>query len=183
LKISRVTLSSYVRKGLIKVTLLSNGFYDYHNDSVYSFIGKNKRMNVIYGRVSTYKQKTDLYNRIDKLKNYCADNYIHIDKIFQDISSGIELDRPEFSKLMQLVFDNEIDTIYITYRDRLTRLSYITLKSIFYKFGTKIVVINKRENETNYDELFDEISSLMYYFSTKKYSNRRSVDVWTCGII
>lgn len=48
LKVSRITLSSYVRKGIIKATLLPNGFYDYHDDSVYSFLGKYQRINVIY---------------------------------------------------------------------------------------------------------------------------------------
>ena len=48
LKVSRITLSSYVRKGIIKATLLPNVFYDYHDDSVYSFLGKYQRINVIY---------------------------------------------------------------------------------------------------------------------------------------
>lgn len=172
LKVSRVTLSTYVRTGRIKATLMENGYYNYHDDSVYAFLGKKNRINVIYGRVSTYKQKKDLKKQIEKLYNYCSDNNIDIDRTFQDISSGIDLDRPHFSKLLSLVFEHKIDTIYITNKDRLTRLSYVTLKSIFSKFGTKIVVINATK-QTDYNELFDDVTALMHYFASKEYSSRR----------
>ncbi len=71
LGISRVTLSSYVRNGTIKATLLPNGYYNYHDNSVYAFLGKSQRVNVIYARVSTYKQKSDLKRQINKLSSYC----------------------------------------------------------------------------------------------------------------
>lgn len=173
LNVSRVTLSSYVKNGLIKVTKLPNGYYDYDDNSVYSFLGQNTRYNIIYARVSTYKQKKDLKRRKYELENYCKKNKINIKKIFSDIHSGIDLDRPQFSSLMELVFKNKIDTIYITYPDRLTRLSYLTLKSIFEKFGTKIVPIHQH-NKNDYDELFNEMTSLMHYFSTKKYSKGKN---------
>lgn len=35
LKIYSITLSKYVKNGKIKVTLLPNGYYDYHDDSVF----------------------------------------------------------------------------------------------------------------------------------------------------
>lgn len=173
LKVSRVTLSSYVKSGLIQVTQLPNGYYDYHDDSVYAFLGKSSRINVIYARVSTYKKKSDLKRQINKITKYCSKNDIIIKKTFSDIASGIELDRSNFSELMELVFKNKIDTIYITYKDRLTRLSFKTIESIFNKFGTKIVPIYQNK-ETDYGELFDEVTSLMHYFSTKKYSNRKN---------
>ena len=167
LQVSRITLSSYVRKGIIKATLLPNGFYDYHDDSVYSFIGKQQRINVIYARVSTYKQKNDLKRQINIIKSYCNEHDIDIETIYSDISSGIDLDRIEFSKLLELVFDNKIDKIYITYKDRLSRLSYKTLEAVLNKFGTEIVPIYQY-NDPDYKELFGEVSSLMHYFSTKK---------------
>lgn len=174
LKISRVTLSSYVKSGLIETTLLANGFYDYHDDSVYAFLGRKDRYNVIYARVSTYKQKSDLKRQINKLINFCDTNDITIGKTFSDISSGIDLERPNFSKLLELVFQKKISTIYVTYKDRITRLSFLTLQSIFKKFGTNIVPIYDK-NSVDYDELFDEVSSLMHYFSTKKYSKRKNI--------
>lgn len=64
LGVTRVSLYNYVKKGLIKVTKLKNGFYEYDNKSIYDFIGKRNRKNVIYARVSTIKQKDDLNKQI-----------------------------------------------------------------------------------------------------------------------
>lgn len=167
LQISRVTLSSYVKSGLIKATRLPNGYYNYHDDSVFAFVGRN-RYNVIYSRISAHQQKRNLEKQTELLFNYCLKKNIDIGDIFFDISSGIDLERPEFSKLLELIFDHQIDTVYVTYKDRLTQLSFSILESIFLKFGTKIIAIYDEKTKNDYTELFDEITSLMNYFSAKK---------------
>ena len=57
LKVTRATLTAYVKSEKIKVTKLSNGYYDYDDKSVFAFLKKDVRTNVIYARVSTNKQK------------------------------------------------------------------------------------------------------------------------------
>jgi predicted site-specific integrase-resolvase len=74
LGISRVTLNKYVNNGSIKVTKLDNGYYDYDDESVYKFMKKDLRYNVLYARVSTYKQKNDLDNQVNSLIDYCKMN-------------------------------------------------------------------------------------------------------------
>ncbi len=43
---------------------------------------KDARVNVIYSRVSTYKQKTDLENQINKITTYCQSKNIQINKTY-----------------------------------------------------------------------------------------------------
>ena len=64
-----------------KVTQLENGYYDYDEESVFKIIKKDVRINVIYARVSTYKQKNDLQNQIDKINDYCNENKINTSRI------------------------------------------------------------------------------------------------------
>lgn len=173
MNICRATLYNYVKNGLIKTTTLSNGYYDYDEQSVLQFIKKDNRSNVIYARVSTYKQHNDLVTQVNNINNFCNNNNININKVFQETSSGINLDRTQFSELMSDVFSHKIQNIYISHRDRLTRLSFKTIESIFLKFNTKIVVINDTNNESNDHEVFEELISLMHIFSTTMYSNRR----------
>ena len=92
LNISRVTLHKYVKLGKIKVKKLNNGYYDYDINSVYSLLSVDIRINVIYARVSTYKQKNDLNSQILSIQNFCHSNNITFDKVFSDIASGISLD-------------------------------------------------------------------------------------------
>lgn len=173
LNICRTTLYHYTKDNIIKHTKLSNGYYDYDEHSVLQFIKKDNRSNVIYARVSTYKQKNDLTNQINKLQTYCKDNNINIHQVYSEIANGIDLDRTELSKLLDDVFSYKIKNIYISNKDRLTRLSFKTLESLLNKFNTNIIVINNIHNQNNDNEIFEELISLMHIFSTTLYSNRR----------
>ena len=62
LNICRTTLYNYTKDNVIKTTKLSNGYYDYDEQSVLKFIKKYNRINVLYARVSTYKQKNNHNN-------------------------------------------------------------------------------------------------------------------------
>jgi len=173
LNICRTTLYHYTKNNIIKHTKLSNGYYDYDEHSVLKFIKKDNRYDVIYARVSTYKQKNDLTNQINKLQTYCNNNKINIQHVYSEIASGIDLDRTELSKLLDDIFTHKIKNIYISNKDRLTRLSFKTLESLLKRFNTNIIVINDLNNQTNDNEIFEELISLMHIFSTTMYSNRR----------
>ena len=111
LGITRVTLMSYVKRGIIKAHKLPNGYYNYDSESVYMFLNGVHRYNVIYARVSTYKQKNDLIRQVNIIQKYCKSNDIKISNTFSEIASGIDLDRPQFSILLNDVIDNKIANI------------------------------------------------------------------------
>ena len=172
LKITRPTLTSYVKTGKIKVIVLGNGYYDYNEEDVYKFLNKSIRTNVIYARVSTHKQKNDLANQVLQLIEHCDTHNIKYDKIYQEVASGIDFERKQFSLLLSDIINKKIGNIYITYKDRLSRLSFITLENMFKQFGTHIIVINNVDKQFE-DDLFEELISVIHLFSTKIYSHRR----------
>jgi predicted site-specific integrase-resolvase len=172
LNISRVTLMTYLKTGKITATKMANGYYDYDEKSVFSFLKKDVRHNVIYARVSTHKQKKYLNTQISLLKDHCDSNNISYSRIYKEISSGTDLDRSQFSLLMNDVFNYKIKNIYITYKDRLTRLSFKTIEQIFSKFGTTIIAIHDTDGKSYESELFDELLNIIHHFSTKTYSKR-----------
>lgn len=171
LNIARTTLYNYTKEGKIKVTQLDNGYYD--EDSVYKLIKKDQRINVIYARVSTNKQKIDLEKQFLTIHQHCINNNIIIDKVYDDIHSGLDLDRPQFNKLIDDVINYKIKNIYISFKDRLTRLSFKTIQELFKKFRTNIITINQSRDNCNDNEIFKELISLIQIFSTIMYSNRR----------
>ena len=94
LHVYRQTLVQYVKKKDIRVVKLPNGTYDYNDDDVYRKAGlAAERMNVIYSRVSTAKQKTDLDNQEKTLIDYCNKNGVKVSKSYKDIASGMNFDR------------------------------------------------------------------------------------------
>lgn len=175
LNITRPTLTSYVKSGKVGVTIKPNGFYEYNEDDVYKLTGiTGERESVIYCRVSTAKQKQDLVNQEAQLKAFCAKNGVLITDKFIDIGSGINYDRKEFNRLLNKIMAYKIKTIYISYKDRLSRLSFDLFSQLFSQFGCRIIVINDTENkQTIEQEIFGEIISLLHCFSMKMYSSRR----------
>lgn len=173
LKISRVTLYKYVKEGKIRVKKLPNKTYNYNDDDVYNLAGiDNKRWDVIYARVSTSKQKNDLENQINNIKSYMSAKGIVVDDVYSDIASGMNLDRKSFMKLLSDIQDNKIDTVYITYKDRLARLSYELVERLFDNNNVRIKTIYNN-NKTDEEELFEDLMQIIHSFSMKMYSRRR----------
>ncbi len=174
LKISRVTLWKYVKSGKIRVKQEPNGYYIYNDSDVYSLAGiEDGRLNVVYARVSTQKQKQDLQNQIETCISFINAKGISVDSIYSDIKSGMSLDRKGFMELLNAVMAFKIKAVYISYKDRLARLSYELVEKLFSDYGTKIVIINQCESISLEQELFEDIMQTIHSFSMKMYSKRR----------
>lgn len=176
LRVTRTTLSAYVKQGYVTVTKLPNGQYRYNEDSVYAFLNKGvTRKAVIYARVSTAKQKKDLANQVELLKQYCFINGVSVGNIYTDIASGISFEKREaLFALIDEIMKGKIDTVYISYKDRLSRVGFELFHHLFKKFGVEIVVISEVGSaELDSAEVFEEIVSLLHCYSMKLYSNRR----------
>lgn len=177
LKITRPTLTKYVKTNVIQVTLQPNGRYDYDDQSVYRFLNKNiERKIIIYARVSTVKQKKDLENQIELLKNFCFQNGLQINEVYKDVDSGISFEkRNDFFKMLDEVISNKVEKIIITYKDRLSRVGFDLFSHLFKKFGTEIVVISEIGSpKLDSQEIFEEIISMLHCYSMKLYSKRKN---------
>lgn len=176
LRITRPTLTKYVKEGLIKVEKLPNGRYEYDSESVYSFLNKDmKRKTYIYARVSASKQKPDLDNQIELLKQFCFTNGYTISGIYSDIASGISFEkRNDFFKMLDDIIDNKVERVVITYKDRLSRIGFDLFYHLFQKYNCEIVIMSEVGSEKlDRQEIFEEIVSLLHCYSMKFYSKRK----------
>jgi predicted site-specific integrase-resolvase len=171
--ITRPHLCQLVKQGKIGVTRQPNGYYVYNAEDVYRYVGKkHKNLNVIYARVSTNRQKTDLARQIDGLSAFCLAQGIKVDHVFSDVASGINFDkRKQFFTLLDLVIDGQVEKVVVNYKDRLSRVGFDLFNHLFLKFGTEIVVANGYANERlDNEEIMNEIITLIHGFSTRHYS-------------
>lgn len=176
LRITRPTLTKYVKQGLVKVEKLPNGRYEYDSESVYSFLNKDmKRKTYIYARVSASKQKPDLDNQIELLKQFCFSNGYSISGIYSDIASGISFEkRNDFFKMLDDIIDNKVERVVITYKDRLSRIGFDLFYHLFQKYNCEIVIMSEVGSEKlDRQEIFEEIVSLLHCYSMKFYSKRK----------
>lgn len=175
LKINPTTLKVWKDTGKIDTKKLSSKKILYDVDSVLGNDISNNKLNVIYARVSNTKQQNDLYTQIETIKNYCLSQGIKIDKIYQDIASGMNENRKDFNILINDVISCKINKVYISFKDRLTRFGFDYLKNIFSKYNTEIIILDDFEetNKSFQDELTNDLISIIHHFSMKLYSNRR----------
>lgn len=148
--------------------------YDYNDDDVYRKADlASERMNVVYERVSTAKQKADLENQEKMLIDYCNRNGINVSKSYKDVASGMNFDRKQFKVLLEEILNFKVGKLYITYKDRLSRISFDMFKRLFSEFGCEIVAINDAEDKADETEIFEEIISMLHCFSMRMCSRRR----------
>lgn len=134
-----------------------------------------KRKTYIYARVSASKQKPDLDNQIELLKQFCFTNGYTISGIYSDIASGISFEkRNDFFKMLDDIIDNKVERVVITYKDRLSRIGFDLFYHLFQKYNCEIVIMSEVGSEKlDRQEIFEEIVSLLHCYSMKFYSKRK----------
>ena len=169
--ITKATLKRWKDTGVVQVLKLTSKKILYDIDSIIK--QEDNRINVIYARVSNTKQAQDLRSQVQMITNFVVSNGIVPDIIFEEIASGMNENRSELNKLIQLVVENKVSKVYISYKDRLTRFGFDYFKNWFSKFGTSIEILNATREEDFQQELTQDLVSVIHHFSMKMYSNRR----------
>src|SRR5262245_24810918 len=73
---------------------------------------------VIYARVSSAKNKSNLDSQAERLVAYCTARGYQVAKVVKEVGSGVDDARP---KLLALLEDQSVSLIVIEHKDRLTR--------------------------------------------------------------
>ena len=121
------------------------------------------RRKVCYCRVSSNKQKEDLQRQ----KNFLTNKYPDYELI-SDIGSGLNNKRKGFLKIMDYIIKGELEFLVISYKDRLTRFSFDLLEWMINEYSNgKIIVLNKKEEQTPHEEISKDIISIMNVYVAK----------------
>jgi putative resolvase len=143
---------------------------------VQQYIGSIKnetdRKIIAYYRVSTSSQKKEIENQKNALENFSINNGFKIDEYLYDVGSGINFKRKNFLKIIDEVIKGNIDTVIITYKDRLCRFAFELLEYFFSKFNTEIYIINI-ESTSPQEELIEDLMTIIHVFSSRLYGLRK----------
>jgi resolvase, N domain protein len=176
LKVTRQTLTKYVKEGRIKVTVKGNGQYDYDVDDVYKLVNRDiERKTYVYARVATSNQKEDLDNQVHILKTFCFQNGYVLDGVYQDVASGISFEkRTQFFDLLDEVLAGRVKKVIVVYSDRISRIGFELFNHLFTKHGCDIIVISEvGSTDLDNEEIFEDVVSLLHCYSMKIYSKRK----------
>ena len=147
------------REKLIEVLEENNLFFD---DS------KLMKHDIIYARVSNPKQKQsgELEHQVEIIlkQNHNLQNPI----ILKEVGSGLNEKRPKLQQLLKMVLNNEVNKIYITYKDRLTIFGFNYLKYIFEEFEVEIVTLYEDDYKNLTEKEKIEINKELKEINEKK---------------
>jgi len=122
-----------------------------------------QKENIIYARVSSIGQRSDLTNQINVLKNKYPEY-----KLITDIGSGMNMNRIGLRKIIDMAISGKINEIVIVHKDRLCRFGYDLIEDLIKKYSNgKIIIIEQLENKEPKEELVDDVLQIMNIFVAK----------------
>lgn len=133
---------------------------------------KSNRKNVGYCRVLTQGQNNNLENQQEFVSVYSLSHGVILDEIYTDIGSGLDYKRENWNKLLKQVENNEIDKIYVTYKDRFVRFGYDWFEEFCASHGTEIIVLNQKQTSPE-EELTEDLLSILHVFSDRNYGLKK----------
>lgn len=176
------TIHDYESKGLIEMFRSPGGHRLATRENLLKFLDARgllfndehlEKRDVIYARVSGHEQKArgDLDRQVLTI---LENSHLHDPIVIKETGSGLNDKRKGLLKIINMVADNSINNIYITYKDRLTRFGFNYLEEMFSRHGTKIITVGKQDvSKDAQRELVDDMMSLIASFSGKLYRGSR----------
>jgi len=132
---------------------------------------EQKKLTIIYGRVSGHDQKDDLKRQIDRLENYCQKQEWKFE-IISDLGSGLNYKKKGLKKLIHLIVNNKINRLVLTHKDRLLRFGSELIFALCKQFSVEIVILDDKVIETFEEELANDVITIITVFSAKLYGKR-----------
>jgi len=166
------TLRKWVKEGKIKPVYTPKGTPRYRLEDVMKLIGETKRVIIGYARVSSRTQKDDLERQVEVIRRYAKEKGYGDIEVLTDISSGLNEDRRSFNKLLDMIISKKVSVIIVAYKDRLTRFGYRMLEKLASGYGVGIEVVNGEEPKDFYQELVEDLISIISLFAGKLYGKR-----------
>ncbi len=169
------TLQKWDREGKLKAhrSPTTNRRY-YTHDQYLAYRGilaSEQGLTIVYARVSTVAQKPDLAKQVKALEGYCTQHTIRVDAWMQDIGSGLNYQRKQFTRLMEMVELGEVRYIIIAHRDRLVRFGYSYFESFCERHHTELVVIHD-ETLSPEQELVQDLLAVVTVFGVRLHGLR-----------
>lgn len=183
------TIQEWDRKGKLKSTRNKNNRRQFPREEIVRLLTENNlyhddtnsKHDVIYARVSTKRQadQGDLDRQITSIVTTQPGltNLL----VLKETGSGLNDHRKQLTKLLNLILQNKVNRVYVTYKDRLTRFGYNYIQTIATAHNVQIITTNTEPNKTIQEELVQDVMSLIASFSGRLYGlrshkNKRKID-------
>ena len=148
LGVHKVTVIRWIKQGKIRAVRIGKEFR-IPEDEVKRLLGeKEANTAIIYARVSSSDQRSDLERQIKYLKEYCSSRGYRVIDVLTDVASGLNEKRRGLKKLFDYVINGKVNVAVVSYKDRLTRFGFKYLEEFFRSYGIRIEVVLEKNIKT-----------------------------------
>ena len=165
-KVCGQTLTEWATKGQIKFIRTEGGHRRYGVIRT-----KDDAKSVIYARVSSKKQESNLENQIKYLKK----RYPNFE-VISDIGSGINFKRKGFRRILESIFKGDIKEVVVTSGDRFSRFGREFFEWLFEQFNAKLTILNSRIFKSDNEELSADLMEVITVFTARYHGRRKYRD-------
>ena len=180
-QVSTKTIQKWDNKGILKFERSPTNRRVLPKETLIEYL-KSKNMfyedeplskrDVIYARVSSYGQpkKNDLDRQVDYILSNRADlkNVL----ILKEVKSSLDSKRKKLLKLIDMILNDEVNRIFITHKERLTRFGFEYIEAICNHHDVEIIVMqSEQDNKSVEQELEKDIKRLLATLNKEKLSN------------
>ena len=175
LNVTVKTLQNWDKQGTLKAYRTPTNQRFYTEEQLNQALGFSNEfqegkmgLRIGYCRVSTHNQKNSLENQEEYLRSYTNAKGVILDEVFTDIGSGMDYNRGNFNKILELVEASRISEIYVTYKDRFVRFGFDWFNNFCEKHGTKIIILNQPSTSPE-QELIEDLLNIVTVFSARNH--------------
>ncbi|MEM7580264.1 MAG: IS607 family transposase [Cyanobacteria bacterium P01_A01_bin.80] len=172
LGVSIDTLRNWEKEGRIQSVRTSGGHRRFRAIDLGVVDTNSSKLTICYARVSSHDQKSDLERQALVLSNYCEQkdytNYL----VIKDLGSGLNYKKKGLKKLLNLLFDNKVERLIVTNKDRLLRFGSELIFSMCEHHAVEVVILNRREDSTYEEDLSRDVLEIITVFSARLYGSR-----------
>lgn len=80
--------------------------------------------------------------------------------------------RKKWNELLDLVMQDKVDSIYVSYKDRFVRFGFEWFEQLCKKHQTNLIVVNNEETSPE-QEIVDDLIAIIHVFSCRVYGLRK----------
>lgn len=132
---------------------------------------ESKKKVVVYCRVSSNNQKSELLNQVNAMEIFCGAKGLSIDELVREVGGGLNFKRKKFLNLMFSILKGEIKTVVVAHKDRLCRFAFEFIEELALSYGCEIIVANQ-ESLSPQQELVEDLMAIIHCFSCRLYGLR-----------
>ncbi|MCL0060214.1 IS607 family transposase [Dehalococcoidia bacterium] len=130
-----------------------------------------KRKVVVYARVSSKAQRSDLSNQRKMLEEFCAASGLVVEEWIEEIGGGLNFNRPRFTYLIDAIIAGNVETLVIAHKDRLCRFGFELIEHLCKTHGCNLLVMNM-ESLSPEQEMVQDILAIVRCFSARLHGLR-----------